>query len=304
MEDMGGLIHRLPWTSALFLVGCVSIAALPPFNGFVSEWLTFQAFLFAPALHRPILSLLIPLGASLLALTGALAAACFVKAFGVTFLGQWRGHGSPQRFHEVGWCMRLGMLPAAVSCFLLGVFPTPVIDWMGGLSRQLVHGSIASASSGGGWMWLAPIARERASYSGCNVFFAIGSVLLVAWLALHVRRSRVQRVPIWDCGFEKLTSRMQYNATSFAMPIRRIFGFLFRIREEWQAVEPVRHPAYPRTLRYRLRVRDRFWNWLYKPTGEAAFYLARKIGNLQKGRIQIYLLYSFVTVIVLLALFG
>jgi len=96
MEEMGGLIHRMPWTAALFLIGCVSISALPPFNGFVSEWLTFQAFLLSPALPSPLIRLLIPLGAALLALTGALAAACFVKAFGVTFLGHWRGHHNPK----------------------------------------------------------------------------------------------------------------------------------------------------------------------------------------------------------------
>lgn len=304
MEEMGGLIHRMPWTAVFFLVGCVSIAALPPFNGFVSEWLTFQAFLLSPALHRPILSLLFPLGAALLALTGALAAACFVKAFGVTFLGHWRGHQSPLQIHEVDWSMRIGMGLTAVTCFLLGILPTVVINWMDILPAQLVHGNIAASAGKFGWMWLTPIAPERASYSGFNVFIGILLVVLVAWLLLHAKKAAVRRVPIWDCGFEKLTSRMQYNATSFSMPIRRIFGFLFSIREESEAVQPVRHPAYPMKLRYRLRVRDRFWNWLYKPVGEAAFYVARKVGYLQQGRIQVYLIYSFVTIIVLLVFLG
>src|SRR3989337_2167417 len=95
MENMGGLIHKMPWTAAFFLIGCISISALPPFNGFVSEWLTFQAFLLSPALHSQLLNLLIPVGAALLALAAALAASCFVKAFGVTFLGHWRGHHNP-----------------------------------------------------------------------------------------------------------------------------------------------------------------------------------------------------------------
>ena len=123
MEEMGGLIHRMPWTSVLFLIGCISIAALPPFNGFVSEWLTFQAFLQSPALHRPILGLLMPLGAALLALTGALAAACFVKAFGVTFLGHWRGHHSIERVHEVDWSMRTGMTWRQSPVFSWGYCP-------------------------------------------------------------------------------------------------------------------------------------------------------------------------------------
>jgi formate hydrogenlyase subunit 3/multisubunit Na+/H+ antiporter MnhD subunit len=300
MEEMGGLIHRMPWTACLFLIGCVSIAALPPFNGFVSEWLTFQAFLLTPALHRPILGLLIPIGAALLALTGALAAACFVKAFGVTFLGHWRGHSSIQKVHEVDWHMRSGMLLAAVTCFLLGIFPTLVIRWMDVLTERLVGGTIGSASGTFDWLRLTPIAPERASYSGFNVFIALLFVVLVAWFFLHVRKTTVRRVPIWDCGFEKINARMQYTATSFSMPIRRIFGFLFQIREETQAVEPVRHPAYPEKLQYRLRVRDRFRYWLYEPINAGAYFIARKVGLLQQGRIQVYLIYSFVTIIVLL----
>ncbi|RQW78121.1 MAG: hydrogenase 4 subunit B [Geobacter sp.] len=304
MEEMGGLIHRMPWTSALFLIGCVSIAALPPFNGFVSEWLTFQAFLLSPSLHRPILSLLIPLGAALLALTGALAAACFVKAFGVTFLGHWRGHHPLQRVHEVDWYMRIGMLLSALTCFALGILPTFVIAWMDPLAQQMTGGRLAASAGARGWMWLTPIAAQRASYSGFNVFIGIMAVVLIAWLLLHRTKAAVHRVPIWDCGFEKINPRMQYTATSFSMPIRRIFGFLFKIREETHAVQPVRHTAYPEKLQYRLRVRDRFWFWFYQPIEDAAYFMARKVGNLQQGRIQVYLIYSFVTVIVLLAFLG
>src|SRR4030067_3573673 len=126
MEGMGGLIHRMPWTAALFLIGSVSISALPPFNGFVSEWLLFQAFLLSPALPHPLLNLLIPVGAALLALAAALAAACFVKAYGTTFLGHWRGHHNSS-VKEVDWFMRLGMILTALTCLLLCVLPTIVI---------------------------------------------------------------------------------------------------------------------------------------------------------------------------------
>ncbi len=304
MEEMGGLIHKMPWTSVFFLIGCVSIAALPPFNGFVSEWLTFQAFLLSPALHRPILSLLIPIGAALLALTGALAAACFVKAFGVTFLGHWRGHNSVHRVHEAGWFMRTGMMLAALTCFLLGILPTYVIRWMDALTERLVGGNVGISAGRFGWMWLTPIAHERASYSGFNVFIGILAVVFLAYLILHIGKTAIRRVPAWDCGFARTTSRMQYNATSFSMPIRRIFGFLFHVREDAETVPPVRHPAYPERLRYRLKVRDRFWNWIYEPLGAAAFFVARRVGNLQQGQIQVYLIYSFVTIIVLLVFLG
>jgi formate hydrogenlyase subunit 3/multisubunit Na+/H+ antiporter MnhD subunit len=299
MEEMGGLIRSMPWTAVLFLIGCISISALPPFNGFVSEWLTYQAFLLSPGLPSPLLNLLIPLGAALLALTSALAAACFVKAFGVTFLGHQRGHHHGRVF-EVDWFMRSGMLLAALTCLALGVLPTLMIRWMDPLAEELVGGTIAASASGIGWMWLTPVAAERASYSAPIAFLGILSVVVVAYLLLHTRPGTIHRVPLWDCGFEKVTSRMQYTATSFSMPLRRIFGYLFSIKEHVRQVPPVSHPAFPQRLYYHLRVRDRFWLWIYQPVVDASFWLSRRIGRMQQGRIQIYLIYSFVTILVLL----
>jgi hydrogenase-4 component B len=299
MEEMGGLIRFMPWTSVLFLVGCVSISALPPFNGFVSEWLTYQAFLLSPALPSPLLNLLIPLGAALLALTSALAAACFVKAFGVTFLGNRRGHHHGV-VHEADWSMRIGMLLAALSCLGLGVMPTLMIKWMDPLAEELVGGTIAASASGFGWMWLTPIAAERASYSAPIAFLGILAVVIITYIVLHARPGAIHRVPLWDCGFEKVTNRMQYTATSFAMPLRRIFGYLFSIKENVHHYPPASHPAFPERLHYHLRVRDRFWMWIYQPVVDASFWLSRRIGRMQHGRIQIYLIYSFVTILVLL----
>ncbi|MBF0565779.1 MAG: hydrogenase 4 subunit B [Nitrospirae bacterium] len=299
MEEMGGLIHHMPWTATLFLVGCISISALPPFNGFVSEWLTFQALLLSPSLPSPLMKLLIPMGAALLALTGALAAACFVKAFGVTFLGHWRGHHNPHA-HEANWPMRLGMLMAALTCLGLGVLPTFFIEWMDVIAEQFVGSKLAASASIHGWMWLTPVSYHRASYSGVIVLLGILIVISAVYLFLHVKPGAIRRVPIWDCGFEKINQRMQYNATSFAMPIRRIFGFLFNVREEVNVVPHAGHKAFPKRLNYRLRIRDRLWNWIYKPIVGISFWVSRKVGKLQQGRIQIYLLYSFITIIILL----
>jgi formate hydrogenlyase subunit 3/multisubunit Na+/H+ antiporter MnhD subunit len=299
MEELGGLIHSMPWTAALFLIGSVSIASLPPFNGFVSEWLTFQAFLLSPSLPEPLLKLLMPLGAALLALTAALAAACFVRAFGVTFLGHWRGSHSP-KIREVGWSMRAGMLLAAAACLLLGVLPTVVIGWMDSVSSQLTGTTIGASAGAFGWMWITPIAHERASYSGVIVFLGILTFIATVYFAMHLRPGKIHRVPIWDCGFEKLTPRMQYSATSFAMPIRRIFGALFHIKEQAKLSPQTAHRAFPKRLLYTLRIRDRFWRWLYQPVAEVSFWGSRKVGRLQQGRIQAYLIYSFVTIIVLL----
>jgi NADH:ubiquinone oxidoreductase subunit 5 (subunit L)/multisubunit Na+/H+ antiporter MnhA subunit len=299
MDNLGGLIKFMPWTATLFLIGCISISGLPPFNGFASEWLMFQAFLLSPALASPVLNLLIPLGAALLALSSALAAAAFVKAFGITFLGHRRAAHS-HTVHEVNIPMRVGMLLPAITCLALGIFPSHVIKWMDPITAQLVGTTISSSASGLGWMWLTPIAYDRASYSSPIVFLGILAVVTAAYLLLHTRPGTISRVPLWDCGFEKVTARMQYSASSFSMPLRRIFGDLFHIKEEVRQYPPPAHPAFPDRLLYHLRVRDRFWGWLYKPVIESSFWVSRKVGLLQQGRIQIYLIYSFVTIIVLL----
>ncbi|MBZ0156552.1 MAG: hydrogenase 4 subunit B [Alphaproteobacteria bacterium] len=299
MEEMGGLIHMMPWTAVLFLIGCISISALPPFNGFVSEWLTFQAFLLSPSLPAPLLKLLMPVGAALFALTAALSAACFVKAFGTTFLGHWRGRHKI-RVHEADWTMKTGMIMTAAGCLLLGILPSLFIGWMDSVPVQIVGAPISVSAGTHGWLWLTPVAPERASYSGIIVFSGILVVVVSAYVLLHVRPGTLHRVPLWDCGFEKLTERMQYNGTSFSMPLRRIFGFLFNIKEQVRLTPQSAHSAFPRRLTYYLRVRDRFWGWLYRPVAGMSFRISRKVGKLQQGRIQAYLIYSFITIIVLL----
>jgi hypothetical protein len=200
--------------------------------------------------------------------------------------------------------MRAGMLLASISCLLLGIFPTWVIGWLDTIPEQLCGGRLAESAGKFGWMWLTPIAHGRASYSGPMVFIGILAVVAVTWLLLHARATSSRRVPVWDCGFAKLTPRMQYTASAFSMPIRRVLGFLFAVREQVEVVPHTNHPSLPGSLQYRLRIRDRFWNWLYAPQGDAAYWIARQVGKLQQGRIQIYLLYSFVTLIVLLVFLG
>ncbi|KJU83043.1 hydrogenase-4 subunit B [Candidatus Magnetobacterium bavaricum] len=318
MDAMGGLIHRMPWTAVVFLVGCASVSALPPLNGFVSEWLTFQAFLLSPSLPNTLLKLLIPMGAALLALTSALAGACFVKAFGVTFLGHYRGQ-SVDSVHEVNLPMRIAMTLSALTCLVLGVLPTFTIGWLNSVTHELTSATIATSSlqgsgthwlndtpalfaSGWGadWLWLIPLQPQRASYSAPVVFIGVFVVVLITYVLLHVRSNKIKRVPVWDCGFEKLTTTMQYNATSFSMPIRRIFGFLFSIKERFRLTAHAGNKAFPERFHHYLRISDLFWVWLYRPVIEAALYLARRVGMLQLGRIQVYLIYSFVVILTLL----
>lgn len=299
MEAMGGLIHKLKWTAPLFLVGCLSISGLPPFNGFVSEWLTFQSFLLSPALPNPLLNLLIPLGAALVALTGALAARCFMKVYGVTFLGRWRGEREPEAV-EAPWSMRIGMLLAAASCLVLGIIPTFVIGWIDIIPDTLLAARISTTAGASGWLWLTPVAAGRASYSAPVIFIGILAIFAVVYLGFRSRASHVRRAPAWDCGFGRLTNRMQYNSTSFSMPTRRIFGFLFNIKETVKYGANPYLPMFNNRFLYHLKIRDRIWQICYKPFSDASFWLARRVGRLQHGRIQIYLLYSFLTLIALL----
>jgi formate hydrogenlyase subunit 3/multisubunit Na+/H+ antiporter MnhD subunit len=299
MEALGGLIHKMKWTAPLFLAGCLSASALPPFNGFVSEWLIFQSFLLTPALPGRLLNLLIPLGAAALALTAALAARGFVKVFGITFLGQWRGRHDTH-VTEVDWPMRAGMIMAALSCLLLGIFPNHVIGWLDAVPMSLVSGGIGETAKASGWLWLTPVAAERASYSAPLVFVWLVLVIGVLYFIFRARGVSIRRAPAWDCGFEKMTNRMQYNATSMSMPTRRIFGFAFSIREAVTVVSRRGSALFPEKYLYRLKVRDHIWNFAYKPVSEASFWIARRVGRLQHGRIQIYLLYSFITLVVLL----
>ncbi|OGI69917.1 MAG: hydrogenase 4 subunit B [Candidatus Muproteobacteria bacterium RBG_16_60_9] len=302
LEHMGGLIRRMPGTAALFLVGCIAISALPPFNGFVSEWLTFQTALQAPVLEggieSAILRSLIPLAAAVLALTGALAAACFVKAYGVAFLGRARTR-HVARAREVPAGMLAGMGILAGACLLLGVFPTPVIEAMAPLTQLLVHEQLPLATSQG-WLWLTPISPRVASYSAPFVVLAIALVFAIGYVALKRRAKPARRGPAWDCGFGALTTRMQYTSTAFSMPIRRVFAPAWKIEEHVEIVPAPGPIPRVKTIRHRLQVHD--WSWLkgYLPIGRLVLAAARRIGAIQAGSIHTYLVYSFVTLLLFL----
>ncbi len=292
MERMGGLLRRMPWTGLFFLVGCISISALPPFNGFVSEWLTFQAALQAWTLKSGVLRTLLPLASAMLALTGALAAACFVKVYGVAFLGQARSR-PVRRAREVTLGMRVGQGWLAALCLALGVLPTFVVGALNSIPQQLLGQGLAGSTEHG-WLWLTPVSAETASYSAP---FVLGGLMLAWWLASSLLRRgevrKVRRCDAWDCGFAPPNARMQYTATAFAQPIRRVFGGLFHIDESVTTTEDGRE-------RHALHVSDRFWGWIYQPIVRATNAAARRVTLIQSGNVRIYLGWSLGTLVVLL----
>jgi hydrogenase-4 component B len=293
LGHLGGLIHRMPWVAWLTLIGVLAIAGLPPLNGFVSEWLLLQSFLFSYKVPHPFINMLLPLGAALLALAAALAGYVMVKFFGVIFLGQPRDP-SLQRAHDAGFAERLGLTWLALGCVLLGFFPTTVISLLSLVTQELHLGGLPAGDAP--WWLLVPIPERQSSYAPL-VFFAV-IVLVVVLAIVNVRffyHQRVRKGAAWDCGFGGLNSRMQDTAEGFGQPIRHLFQPLFAIVKELPS-------PFDREPRYRLEIADRFWRGLYQPLGPLVRQVADRVAWLQQGRIATYLLYSFATLLVLLAL--
>jgi formate hydrogenlyase subunit 3/multisubunit Na+/H+ antiporter MnhD subunit len=290
MGKLGGLIRFMPWTAWLTLIGALAIAGLPPLNGFVSEWLLLQAFLLTPGLTQPYLNMVIPVAAASVALAAALAAYVVVKFYGVIFLGQPRD-AALERAHEAAWPKRLGMLWMAGVCVLLGLLPKQVIDSLAPVVRLLINQSLVHERS---WLMLAPVSTARASYAPLIFLAVVLVVLLLTYVWVRrVYHGRVRRADPWDCGYPEQDARMQDTAEGFGQPIRQIFSAFMRVERE--TPDPFdRHP------RYHGESADRIWLMVYRPIADVVAWLSAQAGRLQHGRIQWYLVYSFVTLIFLL----
>ncbi len=296
MERLGGLIRRMPLTAIAFLAGSAAISALPPFNGFVSEWLTFQAILVSPKLPQWLLKFLVPAVGATLALSAALAAGCFVKAFGATFLGRPRG-AAAQQAHETDRASLAAMFVLVALCLLAGLVPGVFIDALAPVGQQLLGARLAPQGQFA-WFTIVPIEDSRSSYNGLLliVFIALG-----AWLAAAVihrwASHALRRAPAWDCGFPDASPATQYTAGSFAQPIRRVFGSLV-----FRAYERVSMPAPGRTepARFHLRLRDLVWDTFYAPVQGIVDFGADHLNKVQTWTIRAYLSLVFGTVVALL----
>jgi hydrogenase-4 component B len=299
MEEMGGLIRRMPRTAFYFLVGAIAISGLPPLNGFVSEWLTYQALLAGFGATTELTRVAFPIAGALLALTAALAAACFVKAFGITFLALPRSSGAEEA-HETGFAMRAGMGILALACAVLGLGATgflPAFDAItqrafgAAISGRLVSGNglILSAGSAAGGTVSTPLLAA--------MLVALSGVPLLLWL-MWGRRARRVTGPTWDCGLPGLTADNEYTATAFSKPLRMIFAALFRPRREIQAEFDVSR-YYPKSIRFESEIEPAFEK-LYAPLLGSILGTARRMRPIQAGNLQAYLAYIFVTLILLL----
>ena len=297
MEHLGGLIRGMPQTAFAFLVGCAAISALPPLNGFVSEWLTFQAILLSPQLPSWGLRLLVPAVGALLALSAALAAACFVKAFGVTFLGRPR-RPAAERAQETDRLSLAAMFLLAALCLIVGVVPGLFIDALAPVTQALA-GARMPAQLGVEWLSIVPIAESRSSYNGLLVFlFMVISGTLAAITIHQLASDRLRRAPAWDCGYPDLSPITEYTASSFAQPIRRVFGaVMFRAREQVEMPAP----GDMRPARLTVELHDVVWEAIYAPVASAVSFTADKLNRMQFLTIRQFLSLVFAALVILLA---
>jgi hydrogenase-4 component B len=296
MERLGGLVHRMPLTAIAFLAGSIAISALPPFNGFVSEWLTFQAILVSPRLPQWLLKFLAPAVGGMLALSAALAAGCFVKAFGASFLGRPRTSVA-EHAQETDAFSLIAMFVLVLLCLLAGILPGYFIDALAPVTQQLLAAELPRQEHLK-WLTIVPIAENRSSYNGLLLFILIA---MAGWLAAYVihrwASHVVRRSAAWDCGFPDASPITQYTAGSLAQPIRRVFGSIaFHARE---AVD-MPPPGDTRPARFAVNMRDLVWDALYAPVEGIVGFAADWLSKVQSWTIRAYLTLVFATVVVLL----
>jgi hydrogenase-4 component B len=297
MEQMGGLLRRMPQTGALFLIGSLAIAAMPPFNGFVSEWLTFQSLLLSVRVPDQFLNLMFALAIAALALTAGLAAVCFVRAFGISFLALPRGECVKQA-HECDWTMRLGMALLAVAAFTFGVAPAIVLRPLSNVAAEftgelpdvavnftnIVAGNAFAAISPG---WVA---------------LALGGVMIAVWLGLRLGRANSARryYETWGCGRAVQSASFEYTAAAFANPVKRVFAFLYRPVTEKEVEAHGESRFFVKMITYRHDSRSIIEESIYAPIGAAARRIAARARAIQSGNVHAYLLYMLLALVALL----
>ena len=297
MEEMGGLLKRMPHTGAFFLIGSLAISAMPPFNGFISEWLTFQSLLLSFRVPEQFINLVFALCIASLALTAGLAAACFVRAFGITFLALPRGQAVEQA-HEADWTMRTSMGLLALACLTLGVAPVLALRVLSGAVNEFLGAApdlsfdwsnIAAASAFGtiAPLWVAVI---------------LALLMLAAWVGLRVYGANFSRryYETWGCGRAVQTADFEYTAAAFANPFKRVFAFLYRPVEETEIEAHSESRFFVKTITYRHESRSIIEDSIYAPIVATVRRLAAKARTVQSGNVHGYLLYILAALLTLL----
>jgi hydrogenase-4 component B len=300
MEEYGGLLRRMPWTGACFLIGAVSIVALPPTNGFVSEWLVFQSLFLSFHIPDTFLKLMLPLAAAMLALTGALALACFAKAFGISFLALPRSTHA-RHAGEVPISMRIGMALLATVCVALGLGPMVVVPLLDRVvapfTGMSIEGHLLALD---GWA-LATVNVEFASLSPpiLALLLAVLSVLGLGIVAAFGGFVRRRYYKTWGCGIN-MTPQMEYTATGFVQPIKRVFSSIYQPTVKLETEFLHESQYFAKRRRFEFHVEPVFQKYLYDPVLAFVTALAGRLRVIQAGSLHLYLAYIFITLIILL----
>lgn len=302
VEQFGGLLRRMPWTGMFFLVGAMAISGLPVLNGFISEWLTFQALLLGFATTSGLVRLTYPLAAAMLALTSALAAACFVRAFGISFLALPRSAAAADATESPA-VMLVPQAFLAVLCVGLGLFPGVVLSALNGVMASLPGLAPRGIASGVMQMMAGVPGYERFDHAAPAWLGAAMLIGLTGALLLTARiRTVVRREPTWGCGGE-LTARAEYTATAFSKPLVMIFRTIYRPTREVETLAEV-SPYFPREVRYRAAIEPTFERYVYAPLARAVMRMASGMKVLQAGSLHTYLAYVLVLAVLLLLWLG
>jgi hydrogenase-4 component B len=299
IEQFGGLLGRMPWTGLFFLVGAMAISGLPPLNGFASEWLTFQGFLYGfHGSAQPLVRFLFPVGGAVLALTTALAAACFVKAFGISFLALPRS-AAASNAKESPVLMLAPQAFLAALCVGLGLFPgfvvrvlAPVLVSLPGVQARIepFSGALGMAAGAGTFDHVIPVLLA---------VVLLGGVALAGWLTMRSAVA-IRRVATWGCGGE-LTAQTEYTATAFSKPLMMIFRAVYRPTREVEALAEV-SPYFPQEVRYRAHIEPTFERYIYEPLARGVLKIADAMKVLQAGSLHAYLAYVIALVVSLVLL--
>ena len=297
IEDLGGIIKHMPWTALLFLIGAISIAGLPPFNGFVSEWLTLQAILSSSQIPSTILQISIAFASLPFALTIGIAAATFVKLFGITFLSKARSKHA-LNIKEVPRNMLAGMAILAAVCIILGVIPflgISLISTAFHLPSQpsSPFDAISLQNSGG---------KSFASLSMPIVAIMLSAIALATFGFIRVIGGKTTKTiyGTWDCGFGSLNERMEYTATSLSQPIRAVFRVFFKTHNETNKEFFEQSQYLVKTIKFNSVTRNIFEENLYRPIISSTLLILDKIRKIQTGKVNSYLLYIMITTVLLL----
>ena len=299
IEKLGGLIKKMPVTAACFLIGALGISAVPPLNGFVSEWLTFQAFFIGALESVGAGKIIFGLAAGALALTSGLAAACFVKAFGISFLAMPRSQKAAEA-KEVSGSMTVPMVFLAALVVALGLGFAPVLRYLVKISGTVLSADVSNISFG-----LTNFSLSFTPYNGPHlsvplIFALLLGIAVVTFAVVRVLAGirKISVVRTWDCGYYKLGPKTEYSATGFSKPFRIAFSFFLKpyIKTK-KTMDSVYHL---RSQQYELFTTPVIKKYLYGMSLKAVLFFAKRFRRLQAGSIHLYIAYIFIAIVALI----